>query len=921
MDVYRRFFHSLSAPIIIVSADGIVIDVNPAFTKFSGCSADEVTGKPFHTVSVYPFLKIPHSIKSFTEYFSANQGIEYPFEFIKDGKCLQGQYRFFPLGLDGENAEFAVEFLDIAVMFMDIGERKVMESELYYSKNLLEAVVDQAPFGIIIAHGKPGDWKLSSLNQEARRILGISEDIFDIINGEKGASLSDLMMYFRVYRYDGTVVPEPELPISRVFRDEEAILDETYIINRADGKIRDIRVSGTPIYRQDKTVQGGLLILTDITDHRKKTEELELTRSLLEAVFEQNSSPIGIITYPDGIVRMLNQAALTLLGIDEDETYIGENLYDVRKTWLEYDTDGNPIPIEDLPLTKAMKGIPTENRLMRVVRKDGTERWELANGMPINNSNGDQIAAMVVFPDITELKLTQDSLYESEGRYRFLFEMANDGLALITDIYFVECNKRFCEIFGRSKEEIIGHTPGEFSPDMQDDKKSSHQESINYIKNARDGKPQLFNWIHSKPDGTLFEVEVSLSSFKIYGEVYILAMVRDITEKKALEEALRKSEEQLLQSQKLESIGRLAGGVAHDLNNLLTPIIGYSDLLLTSELSEDNPIYEMIKNISDAAERAKLLTHQLLAFGRKQTLVMETLNLNDVLRSFGNILQRTIRENIVIKTDYAADLKNTMGDVSQIEQVILNLIVNAQDAMPDGGQILIETKNTVLSEEYQLVRKEVIPGEYVMMSISDSGIGISEKIQEHIFEPFFTTKPKGQGTGLGLSTVYGIVKQHNGNVWLYSEPGKGTAFKVYLPVVQNEVSVKVKSTYTITGKNTEKFILLVEDNLTVKEMTAQLLIRLGYKMYVSESARDALKYAKKHPFDLLLTDVIMPEMTGVELYKKIVKIQPGMKVLYMSGYTDNVIAHHGVLDDGIKFLQKPFSTKALAEKLDEIFGS
>jgi PAS domain S-box-containing protein len=1035
MEVYRRFFHSLSTPIIVVSADGTIIDFNPSFAKFSGCIADECIGKPFREIPLYPCLYIPKNIRSYSEYFNSDPGALYPFEIEKENGSLQGFYRYSQVGKDGGDEDFALEFTDIAgvrpqgfdneafqnlinaspmgfhlyslkpdgrliflganpaadeilgidhsqligktieesfpslrntelpdryrkvaleggywttesaeyedenikgafevfafqsnpgytvVRFVETSERSKMEQELFYSKNLLEAVVDQTPFGIIIAQGKSGNWKLSSVNKEARKILGLSEKIYEIMQEENGATFSDLMIYFKVYRYDGTLVPESELPVNRIFQKEVTILQESYLISRADGSTRDILVSGAPIYNKESSIQGGLLILTDVTEYRIKARELELTRSLLEAVFEQNSSPVFIVTYPDSIIRMINHAAISLLGIESETSYIGMKLFDFQKTWLEYDLDGNPVPIDDLPIMKALRGIPTENTMMRIVRKDGTERWELASGVPINNSQGDQIAAMAVFPDITELKLTQDSLQESEGRYRFLFEMANDGLAIITDIYFVECNKRFCEMFGRPREKIIGHSPGEFSPEFQADEKHSHPYSLEYIKAARDGRPQLFNWIHSKPDGTLFEVEVSLGSFTIYGEVYILAIVRDITEKKALEEALRQSEEQLIQSQKLESIGRLAGGVAHDLNNLLTPILGYSDLLLTSELSEDNPIYEMIQNISDAAIRAKELTHQLLAFGRKQTLVMETLNLNTVLQSFGNILKRTIRENINIRTHFSPDLKNIQGDVSQIEQVILNLIVNAQDAMPDGGRIIIETENVELDTEYTMIRKEVIPGEYVRMCISDSGSGISAEFQEKVFEPFFTTKPKGQGTGLGLSTVYGIVKQHGGNVWLYSEPGKGTTFKVYFPVIHNEVILKEKPKYEISDKNTEKTILLVEDNESVREMTAQLLLRLGYKTVVSISPANAVNLAKKHCFDLLLTDVIMPEMTGVQLYKKIVKFQPEIKVLYMSGYTDNVIAHHGVLDDGINFLQKPFSTKTLAEKLDDIFDS
>jgi two-component system, cell cycle sensor histidine kinase and response regulator CckA len=399
----------------------------------------------------------------------------------------------------------------------------------------------------------------------------------------------------------------------------------------------------------------------------------------------------------------------------------------------------------------------------------------------------------------------------------------------------------------------------------------------------------------------------------------IRALEDSENKRREAEEALRKSEEQLRQWQRVEAIGRLAGGVAHDFNNLLMTILGCSELLLR-EFDPKDPRREEVEEIRRAAQRATSLTHQLLAFGRRQVLQPRVLDLNEIVENMDRMLRRMIGEDIQFLTILAPGLWPVKVDPGQIEQVIMNLVVNARDAMPQGGRLTVETSNIKLDEEYARRHIAVKPGAFVMLAVTDTGCGMNAETRSHLFEPFFTTKEKGKGTGLGLSTVYGIIKQSGGNIWAYSEVGKGSTFKVYLPRAEEAVKVyKPKEIAPEAARGTET-ILLVEDEEAVRTMISRVLQGSGYKVLEACQGREAIEVCRKHqgPIHLMVTDVIMPQMSGRELAERLARVRPETKVLFMSGYPDNAIVHHGVLDPGTAFLQKPFTLAALENKVREV---
>ncbi len=509
---------------------------------------------------------------------------------------------------------------------------------------------------------------------------------------------------------------------------------------------------------------------------------------------------------------------------------------------------------------------------------------------------------------------------QTEERYREIFEGSRDGFVMVDKKgAFIDANQAFCKMLGYTLEELRALKDFyEITPERW---REWENDEIWKKRLLQKGYSETYEKEYQRKNGEIFPVE--LQSYAVTGDdgspVYLWGVARDISDRKRHEAERTRLQDQLLQSQKMESIGRLAGGVAHDFNNLLTGITGNVALTLM-DLPNDDPLRDTLEQINQAADSAAHLTQQLLAFSRKQLISPKVLDLNRVIDHSFKMLRRIIGEDINLKFRPEKMLGQVKVDQGQLEQILINLAVNARDAMIDGGNLTLETDSVILDETYCSTRANVTPGEYVMLAVSDDGIGMAEDVRSRLFEPFFTTKPKDKGTGLGLATVYGAVKQNNGHIEVYSEPGEGTTFKVYFPRIEAKAeSINRIVTFDDLPRGTET-VLVVEDERLVRNIAAKVLDRQGYKVHCAESGIDALTLFKKENLtvDLLMTDIIMPKMNGKELADKLKAEHPSLTVLFTSGYTENVIAHHGVLDEGLNFIGKPYTPQALAKKVREV---
>jgi len=589
-----------------------------------------------------------------------------------------------------------------------------------------------------------------------------------------------------------------------------------------------------------------------------------------------------------------------------------------NENWTIEQVQGIPLPEYRGGLNRALKALLQDNAPYDVefrIRRpcDGALVDIRSQAEYLAESN----KVFGIIQDITKRKQIERDICESESRYRSLF-YNNHAVMLLVDPdtgNVIDANPAAVNFYGWTHEELL-------QKNISDINTLAPEEIQAAMAEAQADQRHTFAFRHRLADGSIREVEVISGQILIDDRERLYSIVQDVSQRHQAEEQRERLQQQLLQAQKLESVGRLAGGVAHDLNNLLSPILGYSEML-QAELESGSSQQEYVGIVHQAALRARDLVRQLLAFGRQQALVMETTDLNQIVRSFIPLLRRTIREDIRIDLNLSPSSARVRVDVGQIEQVIMNLIVNAQDAMPDGGIILLETGSVSLDQDYADGHADVHPGPYVLLKVIDTGSGMSEEVREQIFHPFYTTKKDGQGTGLGLATTYGIVKQHGGHIGVDSQVGQGTVFTIYLPAVEEnnhrseEIPAQPPEGQAATGHGR---LMVVEDNEMVRELTVDVLSRGGYTVFSAESGAACLERLNGEVtgIDLLVTDVIMPAMNGKALYKEASKLVPGLKVLYMSGYTENVIASNGMLDTGIAFIQKPFMPKALVAKVREV---
>ncbi|HHE47045.1 MAG TPA: PAS domain S-box protein, partial [Bacteroidetes bacterium] len=631
---------------------------------------------------------------------------------------------------------------------------------------------------------------------------------------------------------------------------------------------RHYEVSSAPLPNPDGTVNKAIEVIRDITEKKRMEKELRESEVKFRNLIEQSDDAIYVLF--DGKFEIINRKFSEFAGVTPEE--VRAEGFD----FMELVAPRSRQLIEErVRMTKRGETPPPRYEFTALTR-DGREIAVEASVTNIDYRGG--TAVLGILRDITKRKQAEKSLRESEEQHRQLLDLIPVAIIVHSEGLIVYVNPAALEMMrAGNPEDLVGKPVLEFiHTEHRDAAEKRIADALTEGRKALAVEEKMIAL-----DGTILTAEVTTVPFEYMGKPAVQMVIRDITNYKKLEDQFR-------QAQKMEAVGKLAGGVAHDFNNLLTVISGTVELMMMS-LNKDDPLVSDLEEVMKASQRAAQLTGQLLAFSRKQTLQPKVLNVNSILLNLEKMLQRIIGEDIKFETFYADDLKQIRIDPGQFEQIILNLTVNARDAMPNGGSLIIETMNIELTEEYCATHHEVKPGDYVMVSVSDSGCGMTDEIKSQIFDPFFTTKDQGRGTGLGLSTVFGIVKQSDGFIYVYSEPGKGTTFKIYLPWFEGEeesLELRTVSDESLRGDET---VLVVEDEEGVRHIAVRSLEKFGYRVIEAENGGAGYLKCRKlgGQVDLVVTDVVMPDMDGAEFVESIREFCPDTKVLYMSGYTYN----------------------------------
>lgn len=803
------------------------------------------------------------------------EGISFPYPFL-ESEFQDEMQKIFDRTLGGNYKDYELYFKHktgkkIPIIFSpsksyNSSENKIylcatvkditMQKSLEEEYRLYKHVIDQASVSIFII-GE--DAKITYVNRQACRNLGYTYEE---------------LCRKTVYDID-PYLPKDQWPDFEEFiREQKPNILESFH-KRKDGSLFPVFVTAYYLRYQNKNYS--ISISQDISDRKQSEIALRESENRYRLLFELESDAIVLIDNETGRLLECNAAAEQLYGYSRDEllTMTNTDLSDEPK-------DTRRVTTTSKPNVDQVIHIP-----LRYHRKKNGQIFpvEITGRFFFQGKRSVHIAAI---RDITERLQAETQM---KNLAKFPEENPNPVLRISKDGKIIYANQASSILLNHWKTGVGGKLPARWK--HINDKILKQKSNFNTEVDC--GK-------HS----------YSLIFTKVKEGDYINIYGHDITSQKHLEVQLR-------QSQKMEAIGHLAGGIAHDFNNLLTIINGYSELML-GEMDQTNPYYKKVNHIRQSGQRAEALTRQLLAFSRKQILQPVNLDVNQLLKEMEKMLKPIIGENIVLKTTYDKKLKRIKADPGQIEQVIMNLVVNSRDAMPEGGELLIETTNIILDDTYIQRHNEAVPGVYVLITVSDNGMGMDKKTLSHIFEPFFTTKAARKGTGLGLSTVYGIIKQSEGYIYVYSEPGKGTIVKIYLKATDQKIS----SSYKLSKQNIQlggrETILVVEDEQAVLEFAALALKGQGYNVLEAPGPVEALKLIKgyKKPIHVLLTDVIMPVMSGKELAGKVQSHLKDVRIIYMSGYTDNAIVYQGIIDKGNAFLQKPFTSFTLLKKIKEV---
>jgi two-component system cell cycle sensor histidine kinase/response regulator CckA len=856
---YRLLFEKNPQPMWVYDIDSLVfLAVNEAAVKHYGYSSAEFLRMTIRDIR--PAQDIPALLENVSREVARVERRHRK----KDGGLIDVEVTTNNLDWAGRLARL--------VLATDITERKRVEERICESEEAYRRLVEQSPDAMLVhRHGA-----IIFANGSCLTLFGASS-----AEGILGKQYLEL-----VHPVDREAVQQR---IQQFSDDLESVRRNETKFLRLDGSeiCAEVMVRSV-IYRGDAAIQ---VVFRDISQRKQMEDKLRQSEANLEAA--QAIAHVGnwswdiindVLSWSDEMFR--------IYGVSPEQ-------FDSTIASVARLIHADDLWLHERCVISMLAGRQLDAFEYRVVRPDGSERVvQVLGGGVEHDAAGLPVRISGVVLDITERRKAEERFYKA-----FHANPEPITIATISEGRYIDVNEGFLRITGYQREEVVGHTSLELNFWEQPEHRARFLEMLNKHGSIRD-----FEIIFRTKSGKLRTALDSAEALEIAGQKCVLAIFNDITERKALEKQLR-------QAQKMEAVGRLSGGIAHDFNNLLGVIIGYSEIL-GEQLEGNSTLRKNATEITKAAQRAASLTRQLLAFSRQQPLERRVISLNAIVTDMQKMLHRLIGEDIELKTVLASDLGDIKADQTQIEQVIMNLVVNARDAMPNGGKVTFETENVEVDDAYARQHGYISSGSFVMLAVTDTGVGMEAETLSHIFEPFFTTKERGKGTGLGLATVYGVIKQSDGFIWVYSEHGHGTTFKMLLPRVQEPVQSGMGSTAPLLRAGSET-VLLVEDETSLRELTRNLLSMLGYIVLEAANGVEALNVAREYrgKIDLLLTDVVMPGMNGAALADELTSLYPEIKVLCMSGYTEFASGHDQVSRQGRLLLPKPFTQQDLARKV------
>lgn len=877
---YRAIFDLANDGIFLMNGKEIV-DCNGQTLQMFDCDRDSIIGKT--PIDFSPQHQPDGSLsktKAMVYINAVEQGKPQRFEWKH---CTEKGRTF-----DAEISLNLVNYQNLTLIhaiIRDISERKRTESELRFSEKRFRTLYTKTP---AMLHSVDEKSKIINVSDYWLEKLGYSRE--EVIGKDPKQFLTpESQEYAR-----SVSIPQ--------FRKSGVAVDVPYQFITRNGGILDILLSSYRVHDENDDKFFTLTVLTDVTERNRAQQLLNQSEELYRQLIEQSND--GIYLLKDKRFILINKRFTEIFGYTLEETN-AEN-FDFKNLIAP---ESLPIIHQRIEQLKAGIKLPSIYEFTAIA-KNGA-RVECETSTSYVNHEG-TLATQGIIRDITDRKIAEREL----ARLASLIWQSNDAVLITSTDGLIEyVNPAFERISGYSALDIMGKTPNMLKSGKQENK--VYKQLWKTLKAGNSWEGELEN---RRKNGDIFKVQATIFPIKnAKGEIINFAAIeRDVTE-------LQKLEEQLQQSRKLDAIGQLTGGIAHDFNNILTVINGYSEMALL-KIADDDPLRKQIQGIQHSGKRAIDLVRQLLAFSRKQIIEPKDVDANDTIVNLEKMLNRLIGEQIRLETNLDNQQTIIKADKTQFEQILINLIVNARDAIEEkNGKtsdklITIETKVEFLDENFLSSHPGISIGEYCMIAISDSGAGIRPEVQAKIFEPFFTTKGEGKGTGLGLATVYGIVKQNKGGIYVYSEIGKGTTFKVYWPLSQSREKAERAGQQDRDIKPGKEFILYVEDDSAVREFAVNSLRTMGYEVVEARNGRQALQVFEENKFniDLVITDVIMPEMSGTEFADKLRDKSPDLKVLYTSGYTNDHIVHSGILNEGIQFLAKPFSIRQLTKKLRDV---